>query len=53
MQSCPCCRKPVTVKDEVYCNNNKCLEFNVRYLPYEFKELITDLTELQLLEGAL
>ena len=51
MNNCPSCKKEVLARDYISCQNKECLEFNVGYLPYEWKELLRDLEELELIEN--
>ena len=48
---CPMCQQPVLANGYVSCNNIDCTEHGIKYLHYEFVELINDLAELELLEG--
>jgi hypothetical protein len=49
--TCPLCKTPVTIKDDlVSCQNNNCIDFNLKYLQYEFNELCCDLAALKLIQ---
>jgi aspartate carbamoyltransferase regulatory subunit len=49
-KKCPSCKNPMTVNDFVSCQNKKCLEFDQKYLPYEFNIFLSELAELELME---
>lgn len=49
-KKCPVCRTPVLKNDFISCQNKKCQEFGLKYLPYEFNDMVNDLIELELLE---
>ena len=48
MPNCPMCQNPVVTGDDVYCQNKDCTEYNIKYMAYEFNELVSDLTQIGL-----
>ena len=44
--NCPSCNTKPLVNDFVSCDNAKCLEFELKYLPYEWNNMIDNLSDL-------